>query len=179
MNTLCPYIPVIDDLIVYLKDCLTQVSFIMVHSVLNVTSGSSLHPGLRGELLYAHIFCREQSFGLSDHFLPALTCCHSENKRCYQSNSQTIHSKTSLPTNRKRPERPGKVPTTPVTTHLGAQQNSWAPRCPQTFTSQHCTKYNFFVPQQHCLDKSLCFSRSAAYIIEDRPCRGNAESLFY
>ena len=76
----------------------------------------------RRGFIHTRIFCREERFGLSDHFLPALTCCHSENKRRIQGNGQTIGSTTPLPIKRKRPERTGKAPTTPVRTHLGAQK---------------------------------------------------------
>ena len=85
-----------------------------------------------------HIFYSEEHFGLNDHFLPALTCCHLENKRRIQGNSQTIGSTAPLPIKRKRPERTGKAPTTPVKTHLEAQQIPL-----KTLTSQHYKLFCF------------------------------------
>lgn len=101
---------------------------------------------------FIHIFCSVEHFGLSDHFLPALTCCHSENKRRIQGNSQTIVSTASVPIKRKRPERTGKAPITPVKTHLAAQQIPL-----KTLTSPHyklfCNHVFFFFWTR--LDKSL------------------------
>lgn len=85
------------------------------------------------------ILCYEEHLGPSDHFPPALTCCHSENKRRIHGNSQTIGSKTPLPLKRERPERTGEAPTTPVKTHLGAQQIPL-----ETLRSQHCKLFCFY-----------------------------------
>lgn len=88
---------------------------------------------------FMQIFYSEEHFGQSDHFLPALTCCHSENKRRFQGNSQTIGSTAAVPIKRKRPERTGKAPTTPVKTHLEAQQIPL-----RTLTAQHHKVFCFY-----------------------------------
>lgn len=95
-------------------------------------------PGLRGEVLCIYSTVSEH-FGLSDHFLPALTCCHLENKTCIQGNGQTIGSTALVPIKRKGPERTGKAPTTPVKTHLGASKIPL-----KTLTSQHYKLLCFF-----------------------------------